>query len=80
MIFIEIKPPNQLILWLFPGAVWCNYGAIGVERMDFVLLVDCSWSTPSRGWTEFNPMERMFNPPVQFEVRRSIVFCRIYRS
>ena len=54
--------------------------AIGVERMDFVLLVDSSWSTPSRGWTEFNPMERMFNPPVQFEVRRSIVFCRIYRS
>jgi len=50
----------------------CNCGAIGMERMDSVLLMDSSWLTPSRGWTDITPMEAMFSPPVQFEVRRSI--------
>ena len=49
--------------------IGCNPGAIGVERMDFVLLMDNPELTPSRGWTLFSPMERMFNISVQFEVK-----------
>jgi len=47
-------------------------GAIGMERVDFVLLMDKSWFTLSRGWTWISPMERIFSSSVQFEVRRSI--------
>jgi len=46
--------------------------AIGVERVDFVHLMDNFWFIPSRGWTWFSPRYRMDNPPAQFEVRRSI--------
>lgn len=41
-------------------------------RVDFVLLMDNFWFTPSRGWTEIFPMERMYILLVQFEVRLSI--------
>ncbi len=45
-------PVNKLIFG-------CSSGAIGMERMDFVLLMDYLISTPSRGWTLFSPMGRM---------------------
>jgi len=35
---------------------WCNSGAIGMERIDFVLLMDYLLSIPSRGWTVYSPM------------------------
>jgi hypothetical protein len=31
---------KPVVLGYVTGAVWCNYGAIGVERIDFVLLMD----------------------------------------
>jgi hypothetical protein len=32
----DIKPPIQLV----GGIAWCNAGAIGVERMEIILLMD----------------------------------------
>ena len=34
------KPVGQV------GIIWCSFGAIGMERMDFVLLMDKFWFTP----------------------------------
>jgi len=63
-----IEPPIQL----FGVCFWCRSGATGMERMDFVYLMDNSWYSPSRGWTEISPIYTVFPFPVQFEVRRSI--------
>jgi hypothetical protein len=61
---------------------WCSFGAVRMERMNFVLLIDNFMSIPSRGWTlrhdlrsqgKPSPMERIFSSPVQFEVRRSFI-------
>jgi hypothetical protein len=30
---------------------WFIAGAIGVERMDFMLFIDTIWLIPTRGWT-----------------------------
>jgi len=62
----EIEPPIQVGRGII---FWCNAGAIGMERVDFMLFVVCSWPILSRGWTDFTPMERIFNPPVQIEVK-----------
>jgi len=48
----------------------CNYGAIGVEKMDFVLSMDNRELTSSRGWTVITPIYTVFTHPGQFEVRR----------
>jgi len=60
---IEIEPPIQLLWWFYSGA-------IGVDRMDFMLRLDSFGSILSRGWTDFTLMEAIFSPPVHFEVRR----------
>ena len=38
----------------------CNCGATGVERMEFVLLIDCCWSISSRGWTDITRSGQAF--------------------
>jgi hypothetical protein len=48
---------------------WCNFGAIRMEKMDFIDSMDNPELTPSRGWTEITPMERIFSLAVQFEVK-----------
>jgi hypothetical protein len=40
-----IEPPIQVGWWFL---FWCNSGAIGMERMDFVLIMDNFWSIPLR--------------------------------
>ena len=56
----------------------CNFGAISVERMDFVDSMDDLELTPSRGWTEFSPIIRTYIPPRQFEVRRHFLDIALF--
>ncbi|RLD07096.1 MAG: hypothetical protein DRI65_05360 [Chloroflexota bacterium] len=65
----SIEPSNQLI-WV---GFWCNCGATMVERMETMLWMDKLELTPSRGWTEITPINAVFLPLVQFEVRRSLL-------
>ncbi len=46
----EIKQPNQLIWFVLLGAVLVHRGAIALEKVGFVLLVDNSLSTTSISW------------------------------
>ena len=52
---------------IFPN-FWSTQGAISMERMDFVLWIDYFMSIPSREWTVFSPMERIFKSSVQFHL------------
>ena len=50
----------------------CNRGAISVEKMEFIDLMDVPELTPSREKTENTPINLVYKHLIGFEVRRSI--------
>jgi hypothetical protein len=50
----------------------CSFGAISVEKMDFMDSMDARELTPSREKTEITPLNAIYSHPIGFEVSRSI--------